>query len=314
MTTTRPPNDHPPPRGFAALAGRISRWTSRVLLSAVVVAAGVGFARQVLQWWRDDAAASAPPSFPAPGVGDPWATHEVIVGEQPWSIVRQAFEGDAEAAVDALLAACRTAAGETDGGPLPPPGPEERDLLARLAAGEPDAHAPGGVSLYSLPDGFPMVVGTRPGDQGGPAGVGAQPPDRDPRIAAWGIAVPATPTNWSLYTFRPNTTTGDGSAQPAGNRAAADGPAPPLPPGCRRLMEVRAVDGGRSIVFVGPAPPGEWKEFYDGWAVEAGLQRQGGWRPSRGAWYATYRSALPGGGAVVDFHLDQGRGLILVAP
>ncbi len=315
MKTTGTETDRPSHRGFAALAGRMSGYTSRVLLSAVVVVAGVGFGRQVLRWWRDDAAAGAPPPAAAvPGLGDPWAAHEVIVGDRPWSIARQTFEGDAAAAVAALLAACQAEAGETDVLLLPQPGSEERELLARLAGGEPDGRAPGGVSLYALRDGFPMVVGTRTGKPG--AGASAQ--DTEPSVAVWGIAVPAAPTRWSLYTFRPRRLQDDASTgRPRRERAGeptAKPPTPPLPPGCRQLLAVQAAGGDRSIVFVGPGSPDEWKAFYDGWAEEAGLQRQGRWQPSVGAWYATYRSAAPDRTTTVDFHLDRGRGLILITP
>ena len=300
-----------PPRGFAALGRRISAYTSRLVLSAVVVLAGVAFARQVLQWWRDEAADLHQPPAAAPGLGQPWAAHEVMVGDRSWSIVRQTFEGDAAGASSALLAACHTAAEETAGMPLPPPGPEQRQLLARLAGSEPARQTSGGVRLYALPEGFPMVVGTRSGGPDERPGAGPPPPAPGPAVAIWGIAVPAAPTSWSLYTFRPG--------EPGAEVEAAAGAQPPLPPGCRRLLQVRAVGGETSIVFTGPAQPDAWRALYDRWAAEAGLQGRGPWRESAGAWHRAYAGAGPQRPAAVDVHFGrdrsgQGLGVILLGP
>lgn len=305
-------NDAPrPPRGFATLARRISTYTSRAVLSAVVLIAGLGFGRQVLQWWRDDAVdlhLQAPAV--APGLGHPSAAHEVVVGDRPWSIVRQTFQGDAAAASRALLAACQTAAGETAGMRLPAPSSEERALLARLADSEPELHAPAGVSLYSLTDGFPLVVGTRSGGPAGQPDAGAQPEGSDPAVATWGIAVPTNRASWGLYTFRPEERCDDSDRERL---------QPPLPTGCRALLHVRTVNGDTSMVFTGPLQPEAGKASFDRWAAEAGLRSGYGWRESGGAWHVTYRSTAANSPAVVDIHFQQtqpghARGLILVGP
>ena len=49
LLTSKPP-------GFAGLAKRISAWTTRGLLTLMVLVAGLGFGRQVLKWWAADAA------------------------------------------------------------------------------------------------------------------------------------------------------------------------------------------------------------------------------------------------------------------
>lgn len=299
-----------PPRDFGALARRISTYTSRTLLSVVVVVAGVVFARQVLEWWGDDAADSHVRPLAA-DPGHPSAGRELLVGDHPWVIVRHPFQGDAAAASRALLAACQAAADEADGMSLPTPSPEERSLLARLAGIPPDRQTSGGVSLYALPEGFPLVVGTRdsvPSD----VVVGSVPSEGQKlAVATWGIAVPTTPTSWSLYTFCPESRSGGQAAAPL---------QPPLPPGCRRLLHVRSADGHGMIVFTGPPQPEAWKAVFDRWAAEAGLQSREGWREFSGAWRATYRSAAAGGDAAVAIHFgqpdkaDHTRGVILVEP
>ncbi len=280
------------------------------MLSAVVVIAGIGFGRQVLRWWRDDAT-DVPPQLPAAasGLGHPSAGHEVIVGDRPWSIVRQPFEGDAAAASRALLAACQNAASEITGTGLPAPGTEERELLARLAGSEPELQMPGGISLYALPDGFPMVVGTLSGGETAGSDRKGQVADLDTAVALWGIAVPVASTGWSLYTFRPESRPAD--REPARLE-------PPLPPGSRHLLQVRAAAGDATILFTGPMQPDAWKAFYDRWAAEVELQHGKGWQESGGAWHATYRSSASGH-ATVEIHFDQpqggqSRGVILVGP
>ncbi len=271
--------------------------TSRVVLSVVVVVAGVGVGRQVLNWWREAADAIQSPHDAVPAIGDPSAAHEIAIGDRPWSIVRQTLQGDANAATNALLAACQNAAEETRGEALTTPGPGERELLARLAGSKPQRRSPRGVSLYSLRDGIPLVVGTRATAS-------------ESSVAIWGMAVPTSPTSWSLYTFRPE-------ASSTINRAVL--PRPPLPPECRCLLQVRAVDGEVSIVFTGPSQADQWREFYDRWADETGLQAASGWQESGDVWHIAYESTVPNTATVIRIHLGitqtgASRGLILAGP
>ena len=60
------------PPGFAALAKRISSWTTNSLLTLLVLVAGLGFGRQVLKWWRADASPPAGRASFRPAMG--WAT------------------------------------------------------------------------------------------------------------------------------------------------------------------------------------------------------------------------------------------------
>ena len=128
----------PPPHSFAALARRLSSITSRILLSAVIVIAGIGVGRQILSWWREAADAPQQAPLPVAGLGDPSAVHEIVLADRPWAIVQQSFQGDAGEAADALLGACHRAAEATEAMPLPPPGPEEQQLLDRLERARPD--------------------------------------------------------------------------------------------------------------------------------------------------------------------------------
>ena len=74
-----------PSPSFATLARRISAWTTRGLLTLMVLVAGFGLGRQVLRWWADDAAPASPKSMPAAGdsLGDPAKPHTVEFGDRP---------------------------------------------------------------------------------------------------------------------------------------------------------------------------------------------------------------------------------------
>ncbi len=268
-----------------------------MVLSVVVVVAGVGVGRQVLTWWREAADAPQLPPAAIPALGDPSVAHQIAIGDRPWSIVRQAFQGGADAAANALLAACQSAAEETPGVVLSAPGPEERELLARLEGSEPQRRSPRGISLYAFRDGIPLVVGTQATAAG-------------PSVATWGMAVPTSSTSWSLYTFRPE------APATADRVVLAE---PPLPPDCRRLLRVGAVGGELSIVFTGPPQAGQWRTFYDRWAAESGLQTAHGWQESSGVWHIAYESTAPSTPTVIRIHLDAtekgpSRGVILSGP
>ena len=93
-----PGNSPPAPRrSFGRLALRISAWTTKGLLSAIILVAGLGFGRQVLHWWAADR--QPPQAAPAAALadnrlGDPTQPHVFQFGNQPWSLRQQAIAGD----------------------------------------------------------------------------------------------------------------------------------------------------------------------------------------------------------------------------
>jgi len=98
--------------GYAALAKRISAWTSKFLLSVLILAAGLGFGRQVLMWWKADQSLPPDAATVAPlsdGLGDPMQLHTIHFGNAGQSLGRQSVIGDKGAAVERLRAACRKA-------------------------------------------------------------------------------------------------------------------------------------------------------------------------------------------------------------
>ncbi len=340
-----PGNSPPAPRrSFGRLALRISAWTTKGLLSAIILVAGLGFGRQVLHWWAADR--QPPQAAPAAALadnrlGDPTQPHVFQFGNQPWSLRQQAIAGDRAAAVAALLGDCRRLL------ELAPPaasrGPKgraataaDRELLAALKTLKPAAEQPGNWRLYDLPGNFPMVVGVRPGVGQGNRAISAprksgQPPgpkpgqspsasipanaevqlaETTPGVVIWGLAIPLGPKAWTLYTFQPDADASRPDSGPADI---------PLPPGSGRIVSIRVAGGGAITAFSGPDRPGQWREFYDGWFGRHGWKAAGAWQQRGSSWRMRYRSLDPRQPAVADVRFGsdgrgQSTGVFLTSP
>ncbi len=176
----------PKPHGFAALAKRISVWTTNSLLTLLVLVAGLGFGRQVLKWWAADA---SPPGNSIIGsfgddLGDPAQLHTIQFGDASWSLSRQSIAGDKESMIERLRATCRdvlntkprpavapeslrstdtrprAAEGATAGrGFVGEPPASEQKFLTFLSDAKPADESPGEWRVYEFHEAFPMAVG-----------------------------------------------------------------------------------------------------------------------------------------------------------
>ena len=266
-----PPKDPP---SLGRLARRISRWTTNCLLTAMLLVIALGFGREVLHWWHDDApprpaasaGSSAAPGQPLAGRG--LDSQVLAFGNQNWSIRRQEFSGSQAEVPAALLAFCRTAISNAR-----PRGDAadaaEQDMLKRLAAEKPAAEEPGRWRLYQWSAGSPIVVGIRSTQPGTNL---AEPPYR---VVIWGMAVPTRANAWSLYVFQPGT---------AGSGAEQSNIEVPLPPGGRRLAMVRTADGSSITAFAADDDLGDsCRKFYDRWFADHGWKAADPWRRSPAA-------------------------------
>ena len=228
------------PSGYAALARRITAWTTNSLITLVILIAGVGFGRQVLRWWAADTPPPAALPSSADALGDPWQPHLLHFGKQPWAIRRQSIAGNRAAAAAALRHACREAI-ETALPPSKPPTETESRFLASLGRLKAAEESPGKWQLYELPNGFPMVVGTTGSQKSNVAqdsrrrkptirgNSGSEPPasaggndfnsltvtklaEMPRRVVIWGLAVPVDADMWSTYTFQPESNAGQPSS------------------------------------------------------------------------------------------------------
>ncbi len=186
-------------KSFAELARRISAWTTRLLFCALVVLAGWGFGRQVMEWWSagpdsggaGEAAQRVPEELAA-------LEPQLVLSDGHWTMAWQGTATSRSEALALLQARCQPLVA---GAPLPagPPGPAERRLLSLLARSTPVAEQPGRWSLYQHEGPLALVVGTR--TTGGGDNPRARAAGR--RIVIWGVALPHGEQGWATYAFHP---------------------------------------------------------------------------------------------------------------
>ncbi len=319
-----------PPPSFAALAKRISAWTSKGLLSAMILVAGLGFGLQVLRWWATDKATpeggrATVGLLPTDALGDPSQPHQIDFGDGGSWMRRQTIRGDKQKAIERLRAACRGALSSIKPRPVvapnepvsPKPGTttgrglmdtaSDEKFLKFLSGSKPVDESPGRWRLYEFNEAVPMAVGLVRAD--------APPPERGkmPRLLdgqanlaqlgyraiIWGLAMPMGEDAWSLCVFQPENHPADGVA------GSAD---IPLPPECRRMLSLRADRGGGITAFSGPDRPDEWRRFYDQWAAQQGWRPVGAWQAIGAAWYAKFAPPGSGGGTLEIRFGPDGRG------
>jgi len=321
------------PKSYGDVARAISSYTSKGILTALVLVAGLGFGRQVLRWWRQGA---EPPSAtlgaeePSARVRDTGPDHVLRFGEQPWSLRTTWVAGDRDAAATALRTACRAVASQAR---LPdePPDEAEQALLERLAPTEPCERSPRGWELYELSRGLPMAVATLSTSEKGTGPICAKHPpgrsgksDQSPfppgegenlagarrRVVTWGLAVPRAANQWSIYTFQPD--------RPGGSASAGLSQVP-LPPDGRRTLVVETVGSGAIVAFEGPGPPGAWKRFYDDWLAGGRFRPVAAWHDSPESWHLRCQGEGEHAGSSLDVHVTAGTsgettGLIVITP
>ncbi len=277
------------PPDFAALARRIGSWTSKCLLTLIVLVAGLAFGRQVLRWWAEDEQTTAPAqtiALPADRLGDPAAPHTIEFGDSPWSMRRQTISGDRAQAIERLRAVCREMLDTIS--PLSPPTiktPSEEKaagFLATLEKTKPTAESPGRWRLYEFHETFPMIAGI------------AESPRR---VLLWGMAIPAGPTGWTLCVFQPIVGQVANLPQPGGRQGRLA--TCPTPPDARKTLSLRVDGGGAIVAFVGGANPSQWISFYNDWSKKNDWRRPAAWQMIGTAWHAKFiRPDRDGGGSL----------------
>ncbi len=221
------------------VARRLSRWTTNLLASGLILVLALGVGRQLIGWWRIEPSAAGPQAaVDASLSGEAWLPSRLRFGDSPYEIEHRLAHGDRAAAIDQLAAACREQAASF-AAPLPPLGEAERQLLAAVAELEPLATA-GPLRLYGSLYGVPLVVAvaapaeqdvvspantrqtepekpaeSAPGTESAAAAeptAGALGALRD-RVLVWGMAAAAGADDWSLYLFRQRSGTAQATSQ-----------------------------------------------------------------------------------------------------
>ena len=273
--------------GFGGLARRIASWSAKAALSGMILVVGLGFGRQVLQWWsasRSEIKGPERQPVPAAGLGDPSQPHELRFGEKQWAISERSAAGSPQDAVRMLRDHCRKMI-QSAALPDNPPGPAEREFLRWIADRPSAEEGPNGWRLYALDDAYPMIVGTRPVRTSGvPVASHAC------RVVTWGLAVPKGQQGWTLYSFHPASPSSD---------LAGEFRDIPLPPGFQRIFSIGAGEtGGTVTAFRGPSEMERCKVFYSSWCKANGWTAADGWQPRdlRGCFTVLRRLARPAAG------------------
>jgi hypothetical protein len=330
----RPPEPRKAP-GFAALAKRISSWTSKGLASALVLVAGLAFGTQVLQWWRADKDSSDSPVEPvaaADGLGDPAREHHLRFGDNPWSMTRRTVAAAKPDALAMLRATCAESIRSGDALPATVwddfqsrPTAAEQQWLIALAGRQPVQQESGRWALYELEEPNLMVVGTRSvgKEEGGrrkeeigaasPRSSFILPPSSFPsgsRVVTWGLAIPGEGSQWTLYTLQWTPSSG-GEAGPSEDI--------PIPSGSARILSVRATGGGAMVSFRGPPDVEAWKRFFDSWVSLHHWRAVGPWRQYGLNWHLHCEKDRSAQGGTMDLHFGPDTrggqsGLVVLVP
>jgi hypothetical protein len=290
-----------PPTPLGRGAKRLARFAGNLLASAIVVAAGLTFGRQVLLWWNGASSPPPPPSLVAPLLGDEARPHLLEFGDYPFVLQREVLAGDRRAALDRLLARCSTFAeqGTSAEQAAGPAGPAELAMLRRIE-GRPPVASGKGWKLYELERPLPLVAATA--ETPAPDGSG---PRR--RVVSWGLALPAAESgqadglpaaieSWTLFAW---------SASAAVKTEPR--PTPPLPKGARQTVRLSAEDGSALVAFRGGGAPRDAIDFYNDYFARTSPQEHqshtSAWRETDGVWHARF---APTGGDTIDIQLAPG--------
>ena len=300
-----PPAAKTPARGSASLAGRISSWTTRLILSGIIIVVGLGFGRQLREWWSAD---DAPPQSPADEtMADGLMVQQISFGREPWAVERREFSGERTAAAAALVARCREIA-QSSALPARPPDATELALLKRLGEARPGEPAGHGWEVRVTDQPVPTAVGIKrtdtPKREREPAVVAPETvlPQSNlvghtARVVTWGMAVPTGDKAWALYTFQPE-------QQP---RTAGEEPDVPLPPHTQPTLAIRSACGGAMIGFEGDASPSACQRFYEQWFANQGWMAVGAWRSDVESWFGRFRKSDGGSSQTADIRVGRDR-------
>jgi hypothetical protein len=288
----------------------MSAWTTRALLTLIVVVASLGFGREVIRWWHagpEDPTLLRPFSLGA-APGDQGPSCLLQFGSLPWLLRRQTLVGGKEQALGALrrlgLSALRT--GDW---PSEPAGDAEKRLLAGLTSAKPVDQQPGQWSLYQLKSVFPRVVGVRGSPRAEAATKGGAVALDACRVVTWGMAIPMPEGAWTMYVFSPGVP----------SRAQGNTVEPPIPPDGTKLLSMHVLGGGLVMSFQGRAGLENWIGFYDRWFPQSPWQPIGGWQRRGGTCGLRCREKESSSGGVLDLEFvaePQGpaTGLLMITP
>ncbi|NMC19061.1 MAG: hypothetical protein GYA33_01465 [Thermogutta sp.] len=264
--------------GWSAVAARITAWTSRLLISFLIIAAALVFTSQILRWWR------TPEPLPVTATNSPdndtW--NAVEWADADWTTTLYTASGPEEE-VAADLARRMLRATQEAAVPADRPNEQELAVLRRLADRKPFLKDEQGAAVYRLNQSLPIWLGMRSDDKVAP------PESRQPRgfastgntddaqlrkvkaarIVAWGFLVPMDGELWRIALAV-------SGSNPAGRRSAGE---IPLPTGAEPGFTIRFGDGTMLQAFRGErADKSAWMAHFDAWLGSRGWSAGTKWQ------------------------------------
>lgn len=266
------------PLGWSVVAARIAAWTSRMLVSFLVIAAALVFTSQILRWWR------TPPTVPLTAITAPqndiWTSVEWV--DADWTTTWYTASGPEEEVTHDLAWRMLQA---TSGAAIPADIPNEKELsvLRHLTEREPFLKDEKGAAVFRLNQALPIWLGVRSADgvdsaefsrnetldSIGSADPGPSRTAKAVRIVAWGFLVPLDGDLWRIALAVSGT-------PPAGQRTA---PEIPLPAGAEPGLTLRFGDGSMLQAFRGEhADKSAWMAHFDAWLEGRGWSADSKWQ------------------------------------
>lgn len=238
MDTDPPPTPPTPAR-------IIARRATDLFAISLVTVCGLTAGREIIHWWRSDAA--APSAGPMLDPQFEWSQRPLRLkfGSSPISLDRAPLLGNRDAAEEQLIRLARSALAET-GEFHSPPTAEETEWLAALTKLAPDESSPELGDIYRVPGLLPSVAAVKTA-----AAIDADGGSRT-RLVAWGMAMPKGDHAWTLLMFHP--ADGESETSVAG---------PELPSGASTLIAWADERGNRVTTFQGLGDLVDWLNHFD---------------------------------------------------
>ena len=233
-----------------SLARRLARRAVDLLVIGFLAMVGLSVGSQFIEWWRIDPQAATPDLTGFGGAELDW-NHTTIAmqfGDAATSIERVPLQGDFKRLDEELTKIARSVVA-TSQPPAAPTTDAEREWLTALQTAPPLLWDSTLGNVYRRQDPLPTFVATRfveTTDNDGEA------PTQ--RIVGWGLAFPAGPGQWTIYSFRPEAAL-VAEASPVSDIT--------LPDGARRVTQMRGANGCQWLVFQGRGDLAGWVQQFD---------------------------------------------------
>jgi len=240
--------------GFSDAGKKVASRTTDLIAMAIVLIGTLIAAERLMKWWADDGSnASANQQLSAIRGLDPrWDINgtpvDIDLGELPFTLHRQYFQGDEESVIGAMSRICTEFADRVSSDALPPEKmlQSEQVLLKRLSSLKPILEADGKWRLYRAPGLLPSVVVVHPKSQ---LSEQQEHSLSNWSVSAWAFAYPFGKSSWLSFAFLKSAS--DTVGLP--NLPSID-----LPRNTSRVLTVRAERAGSMMSFRAPMAATIW--------------------------------------------------------